>query len=260
MKRRDFVKAVAAGTVMSGIPLAMGVPGDERKYCTLEWFRCRRDMDVTRMRDFLGSSLVPALNRAGVQPVGLFQTSVGPDSPSMLVVAPYDSMAAIQETGSKLAKDEKYTAEQSAFDEKWELAYERREAALLQTFKSIPGIEIPKVEAGKSNIFELRMYESRNLLGHTKKVKMFDEGEITLFRRVGVNPVFFGSTVFGARIPNLVYMIYFSNMEARTEAWAKFGQDPDWKKMSTAPGMADRELVSTISNQILTPLTGSQLK
>jgi hypothetical protein len=169
-------------------------------------------------------------------------------------------MAAIQEAAAKMAHDEKWIAEQLAFDEKWELAYERREASLLRTFKSLPGIEVPKQEAGKSNIFELRIYESRNLLGHTKKVAMFDNGEIDVFRRVGVNPVFFGATVFGARMPNLTYMIYFPSLEARGEAWSKFGQDPDWKKMSTAPGNTDRELVSSISNQIMTPLPSSQLR
>ncbi len=245
---------------MSGASLASGATEEDRKYITMEWFHCRRDLDVARMRDFLGNSVVPAMNRAGVQPVGLFQPSIGPDSPSILVVAPYSSMAAIQQAAAKMAGDAKFAAEQAAFDEKWELAYERRESSLLHTFKTLPGIEVPKQVAGKSNIFELRVYESRNLLGHTKKVAMFDNGEIEIFRRVGVNPVFFGATVFGSRIPNLTYMIYFPSLEARSEAWSKFGQDPEWKKISTAPGNTDRELVSSISNQILTPLPSSQLK
>ncbi len=259
MNRRNFIQSALAGSVAAGLPRAAAA-AEERKYLALDWYRTRRDLDVQRLTDFLGNSLLAAYNRAGVKPVGLLQTSVGPDSPSFLMMTPYPSMAAIQETMAKLAADAAYGKELGAFDEKWDLAYERREAWLLQTFKSFPDLTTPKVEPGKSNLFELRMYESRNILGHVKKVSMFDSGEIDIFKRVGVNPVFFGSTVFGMRMPNLVYMIYFPSMEARTEAWAKFGQDPEWKRISNAPGMTGRELVSAISNQLLTPLPASQIK
>ncbi len=248
-----------AGGVAAGISRTSAA-ADERKYLTLDWYHCRRDLDVQRLRDFLGSSVMPAYNRAGVRPIGLFQVSIGPDNPSFLMAAPYPSMAGIQDTMARLAADDKWTRELAAFDEKWDLAYERRESSLLQTFKSFPGLEVSKAESGKTNLFELRTYESRNNLGHVKKVSMFDNGEIDIFRRVGVNPVFFGSTLFGPRMPNLVYMIYFPSIEARSEAWSKFGQDAEWKKISTAPGMVDRELVSSISNQLLTPLPASQIK
>jgi len=259
MNRRNFIHTAMAGTVAAGMS-RISVAAEERKYLALDWYRTRRDLDVQRLTEFLGGSVLPAYVRAGIQPVGLLQVSVGPDSPSFLMMTPYPSMAAIQETMAKLASDEKWTKDLAAFDEKWDLAYERRESWLLQTFKSFPNLAVPKTEAGKTNLFELRMYESRNNLGHVKKVSMFDGGEIDIFKRVGVNPVFFGSTIFGSHMPNLVYMIYFPSMEARTEAWAKFGQDPEWKKISNAPGMSGRELVSAISNQLLTPLPASQIK
>jgi hypothetical protein len=261
MNRRDFIQTAVAGGVAAGLPRSSS-PAEQsiRKYLALNWYRTRRDLDDRRLSDFLGDNLLPALNRAGIRPVGLLQVSVGPDNPSFLLIAPFPTMAAIQETMTKLASDEKWTKDLAAFDEKWDLAYERRESWLLQTFKSFPDVAIPKVESGKTNLFELRMYESRNTLGHVKKVSMFDGGEIEIFKRVGVNPVFFGSTLFGSRMPNLVYMISFPSMEARTEAWSRFGQDPEWKKISTAPGMSGRELVSSISNQLLTSLPASQLK
>ncbi len=260
MKRRQFVRSVVSGGIAAGIPAAMIAETGGRKYVTLEWYRTRRDLDQQRLGDFLGKSVVPAYDRAGLKPTGLFQVSIGPDSPSFLLVAPYPSMAAIQEAANRLAADEKWVREQAAFDEKWDLAYERREAILLRTFESMPNIEVPKSEGARNNIFELRQYESRNLLGHTKKVAMFDNGEIAIFRRAGVNPVFFGSTVFGPRMPNLIYMVAFPSIEARSEAWSRFVQDPEWKKISTAPGNTDRELVSSISNQILSPLAASMLK
>lgn len=156
--------------------------------------------------------------------------------------------------------DKEWASTQAAFDEKWELAYERREQWLLRAFSGFPAIEVPKVEAGKTNLFELRMYESRNTSGHVRKVSMFNNGEIDVFRKCGINPVFFGSMMFGPKLPNLVYMTCFPSWQAREEAWNKFRLDPDWKKMSTAPGMENRELVSNSSVQLMTALPTSQIR
>lgn len=258
MKRRSFLKSGL--WVALGSDLAFSQTELSDRYLALEWFRCRRDQDLPRMRGFLGDSLVPAFGRAGIRPVGVFQTTVGPDNPSFLVVSPYASLSALEQSLSKLETDEKWARDRRAFDEKWELAYERIETALLRAFKTFPGIEVPKVEEGKTSLFELRIYESRSMTGHEKKVAMFNSGEIDIFRRCGIPPVFFGSTVFGSRMPNLTYMVYYPAWEARAAAWSKFAQDPDWRKMSTAPGNADRELVSSISNLLMTPLPFSQIK
>jgi hypothetical protein len=259
MKRREFMQAAVAGSVIgaaSGAAAAQDGPG----FIAMDWYRCRRDQDVQRLRDFLANSAVPAYSRGGVKPVGAFQPSVGPDSPSFLIVTSHPSLASLQDFASKLAADATYVADQKAFDDKWELAYDRIECWLLRAFKTTPGIEVPKVEPGKTNLFELRIYESRNLQGHIKKVSMFNDGEIDLFRRVGISPVFFGSTLFGPNMPNLVYMVSFPSAEARAQSWSAFGQSPEWKKMSTAPGMTDRELVCRISNQFMTPLPFSEIK
>lgn len=260
MRRREFINAIAAAGAGAGLARGGRAAGESRSIIMLDWFRCRRDLDVQRLRDFFGASMVPAYNRAGLKPVGIFQTSVGPDSPSFLVVTLAGGFAALQDVFDKLHGDTKFNQEAAAFDEKWELAYDRMESHLLFSFKTMKGIEIPPVAGGKANLFELRTYESRSYTAHTKKVSMFDTGEIDVFRRTGIRPVFFGSAVFGTNLPNLTYMVSFPSLEARAEAWGKFGQDPDWKKMSSAPGMGDRELVTRISNQLMSPLPSSQIR
>jgi hypothetical protein len=260
MLRRDFLKGTLMAGIVSGVAPAPAQSERDVQYLQLTWFRCRRDLDLQRLRSFLGDSVLKVYNRAGIKPVGVFQVSVGPDSPSFLVVAPHPSMAAVQETRAKFALDQNWTKELKTFEEKWDLAYESLESSLIQGFRTFPAIEVPKVETGKNNVFELRIYESRNLSAHEKKVAMFDGGEIDIFRRSGILPVFFGSTIFGTRMPNLTYLVYYPSWEARAEAWSKFGQDPDWKKLSTMPGNSDRELVTRISNQILIPLPFSQIR
>jgi hypothetical protein len=257
MKRRRFIHSALAAGVGAGAAPDAESAGEQ--FLTLGWYRARRDLDLERLRGHL-SSWSAAANRAGVQPVGAFQVMIGPDNPSFLVVAAYPSMAALEEKRAKIETDETWRRESAAFDEKWDLAYERMETSLLRGFRTFPGIEQPKSEGGKPNVFELRTYESRSTSAHRKKVAMFDGGEIAIFRRVGIHPVFFGSTVFGPRMPSLTYLVYYPSWEARAEAWSRFGSDAEWKKLAGTPGNADRELVSAISNQLLQPLPFSQIK
>lgn len=259
MKRRNFVQSAVAVGVGAG-SAGLSAAGPEPGYVALGWLRARRDLDVDRLRAFLEGALVPAYNRAGVRPIGVFQVTIGPENPSLLLVAPYPTMAAFEAARARLAADAIWTRAVAAFDAKWELAYDRGELSLLRSFQSFPGIEIPPSEPAGTRLFELRVYESRNVTAHARKVAMFDGGEIAIFRRVGIQPVFFGSTVFGSRLPNLAYMVYYPAWAARAEAWSRFAADPEWKRLSTAPGGADRELVSRISNELLTALPFSQIR
>ena len=57
-------------------------------------------------------------------------------------------------------------------------------------------------------------------------------GEIALFDRIGLRPVFFGQTLAGPRQPNLVYMTVHADMAAREKTWDTFRNDDGWKKLS----------------------------
>jgi len=111
-----------------------------------------------------------------------------------------------------------------------------------------------------ARIFELRMYESNNGSTLARKIKMFNDAEIKIFKRLGMQPVFFGETIVGARMPNLVYMLSFENLAARDKLWQAFGADPEWQKLRSLPGNADAEIVSNIGNAILRPLPFSDIR
>jgi hypothetical protein len=62
---------------------------------------------------------------------------------------------------------------------------------------------------------------------------MFNEGgEMDIFSRLGFNAVFYGQVMYGAKMPNLMYMTSFDNMKAREEHWAAFRSDAAWKTLS----------------------------
>ena len=137
-------------------------------------------------------------------------------------------------------------------------AFVRVESTLLRAFDAMPSLE-PSSSAGTStpHIFELRTYESHSDRAALNKLKMFNAGEVPIFRRAGLTPVFFGETVIGEKMPSLTYMLTFSNMAARDAAWSRFGQDPEWKTLSADPQYRDN--VSAISDIILQPTSYSQI-
>jgi hypothetical protein len=127
-------------------------------------------------------------------------------------------------------------------------------------FEGVPKLEVPA--ATKDNtprLFELRTYESHSKKANKKKIEMFNRGEIAIFRRAGLAPVFFGETLVGAKMPNLTYMLAYPDMAAHDKNWGAFISDPEWKKLSTTPGYTDPEIVSNISNVFLRPTAYSQI-
>ena len=72
--------------------------------------------------------------------------------------------------------------------------------------------------------------------------------------------MFFGAQIAGVKMPSLTYMVAFDNLTARDANWHAFGTSPEWKKISSTPGLSDGEPVSNITNMLLSPLPGSQIR
>src|SRR5262249_43778026 len=139
--------------------------------------------------------------------------------------------------------------------------YVRQEVSILTAFPQFPKIAVPAATASKgARIFELRTYESPSERAHHAKVKMFAEmGEIDIFKRVGLTPVFFSRTLAGPRMPSLVYMLTHENLAARDRNWSGFTSDPEWRKLAQTPGYTDPEIVSNITTVFLRPSAYSQV-
>jgi hypothetical protein len=263
MKRREFlVSSVAAaglGTMLKG-PSAMAeeTAAPAREFYELRLYHLRRGPMLERFDHFYANAAIPAMNRAGVEKVGVFNVSVGPDSPTMYVLLTHKSAASVSETFAKLAEDAEYMKAGAEFINApaTDPSYVRVESSLMIAFKGMPTLEVPKT---KSRLFELRTYESHSKKANRKKIEMFEQGEISIFRRNKLQPVFFGETLIGSRLPNLTYMLVFENQEAHDKHWASFVKDPDWDKLKSAPGYADNEIVSNISNVFLRPTSYSQI-
>lgn len=229
----------------------------------LTWIRMRNSPDeqLRRTSEFLTQIWLPASKRAGAGPVGLFTQTIGEQSPAILTLATYAGLADFERTQKALESDREYRKAAEEFYGRRGLAYQRLESSLLRAFEGMPKVEPPPTAGREApRIFELRTYESDNPLTLRRKIDMFEQGEIALFRRLGMLPVFFGETLIGPRMPNLTYMLAFDSLAARENAWQRFAQDPEWQKMRVKPGWADAEIVSNISTAVLRPLQGSDIR
>lgn len=135
--------------------------------------------------------------------------------------------------------------------------YHRIETSFLMAIGGLPRIILP--DPKRPRLFNLRIYESHNERAAAKKIEMFEHGEIEIFKRVGLTPVFFASSVIGSNQPNLTYMLVFPDEPGRKAAWDRFRVDPEWLKLKAIPEYADKEIVSKITNRILTPTSYSEI-
>src|SRR5206468_9703942 len=216
-----------------------------------------------RQRDFgtyLAQAAIPAMNRAGIAKVGAFSVVYGENTPTLLVVLTHATLESVVTLREKMAGDAEYTRAGAAILDAplSDPPFVRVESTLLRAIEAMPTLE-PSAGAAAATprIFELRTYESHNDKAALNKLKMFNAGEVPIFRKTGLTPVFFGETVVGEKMPSLLYMLTFSDMSARDSAWSAFGKDLDWKTLSADPQY--RENVSAISDIILRPTAYSQI-
>ena len=221
----------------------------------------RNGTEVQRTNDFFGKHFLPAAQRAGIGPMGFFSAVIAEKSPFLLAVLSYPSLAAMETANEKLASDKEFSKAFDDYNSLTELSYDRMESSLLRAFRTTPRIEVPDSSGRKSpRIFELRTYESNNLKAGHRKIEMFNDDEIRVFRKTGLLPVFFGETIVGQNMPNLTYMVAFDSLAAREQNWSRFASDPEWQKLRSKPELADVLIVSNISNAILRPLPFSPIR
>jgi len=259
MKRRDFLTAASLAGIAGMSPLAATAEGEDDKREYFEWRKYRLHVGTKKnlLGDFLRKVGIPAMNRIGIEPVGVFNAMYGPNSPTLYVLLVHKSLDSVVNSASLLMADKEYLKAGADFINAplFEPAYVRMESSLMVAFKDMPKLEVPEKTR---RILELRTYESHSIKAAKKKIEMFNEGgEIAIFKKTGLQPVFFGETIIGPQMPNLTYMLAFENMADRDEKWGIFSGDPDWKKLRA--DTAYKDTVSNITDIILRPAPYSQI-
>jgi hypothetical protein len=260
MNRREILAASGiAGLALTGSSTSLNAkPVGDKEIIELRIYSFASAEKRKAFCDFLKKAMVPALNRAGVDRIGVL-ANTKQDDLNLYVVLPHKNLDCYATCTRRIMADKEFlTAGKTILEStKKDPAYQRIEINLMISFDTVPKLEAP-ARKKDSRLFQLRIYEAHNVERGHKKIAMFDEGgEVKLFRETGMNPVFFGEAIAGTKIPNLTYMITFEDEAAQKAGWKKFISCDGWKKLKSDPQYKDT--VSKITNLVLVPTEASQL-
>jgi len=268
MKRRTFLSASAAMGMTPVIAMSGLAESSEQsqpqRLQYFEWIRYHLHVERNRQRlvsDYYRDVAIPALNKAGINNVGVFNVKHGSNDPTLHVIIPHPSLESIVTVNDRLLNDQSFVqaGERVLKTNLAEMAFVSMEKTIMRAFTHLPEILVPtQKKENKARIFQVRTYEAPCLEASKRKIHMFNEGgEIAIFKQTGLQPVLFGETIAGNRMPNLVYILAFNDFADMDKAWSAFRESPAWKELSANPYYNDA--VSRINDWIWTPTAFSQI-
>src|ERR1700704_6013096 len=191
MERRKFLasslaaSALAVTTTGRYAEAAQGaMQGKGREFYHLRRYHLNSGPQRKLCDYFFRDALVPALNRLAISPVGVFDLSIGPETPSIYMLMPGLSAELLAPVETRLGQDAEYVKAGAAFlnAPAKEPAFDRMESSFLQAFEKWPKIVPPAATAAHGpRVFELRIYEGATDQDHRRKVEMMQSGESEIF-------------------------------------------------------------------------------
>ena len=262
MERRKFLANSGAAGLATVGSMTVSENANAENEGSRDYFEFQRyTFDTVEKRDlfdtFMKDAAIPAMNRIGIDPVGVFYSE--DDEGTVYVLRRYKTLDAFAESKQKLLSDKEYLRKGAEFlnivtDT---MVYSRVESSLMLAFEGVPRLETP-VDS-EDRVFQLRIYESPSIKTGLKKIEMFNTGELAVFRETGLNPVFFGETLVGEKMQNLTYMVGFENKEEQAASWKRFGSHPEWQRLKSIPEFDDKKNLCGITNIVLNPAPYSQI-
>ena len=231
MDRRAFLVGAggAAALFPAWTPVQAQTAGKRVGYYEFGFFRMTQGDRPARLAKATRSGL-PLIEKYNFGPVGFFDMSIGPESPSLVRLVCWENLGQREEVSEKMGRDPEYLKLLADLESGPEPPYDRADTFLVRATAFSPPLAASPSEQ-KPRLFELRVYHSPTYRQLIALEERFAGPEIKIFHRCGVHPLLYSSTYFGENRPNLTYLIPFENLAAREKAWAAFGADPEWIKV-----------------------------
>jgi len=265
MQRRQFLQSSLSASALAlaaSEKSAQAQTSGTREYYELRQYKLENGPQNKLTQDYLEKALLPALNRMGMNNIGVFNLYLGSETPMLYLLIPSSSLDGLVMAEPKLAQDDEYQKAGAAFLKApaKEPPYQRVESQLMIAFEGHPKLTVPPVTAQHGErVFQLRTYESPTNSDHRIKVDMFHHGEFEYFEKAGFWQVFYGDALIGPRMPHLTYMLSFPTLAEMDGMWSAFSNNPGWKKLSSSPTYSFESIVSNIDSLILKPTSYSQI-
>lgn len=236
MQRRAFVASLGA------LGLAKAASEKGTRFYTFEHFQLKNGGGVARLHQFFSQALLPALHRAHSGPKMFLEAVVGPHVPEVAAVFGFSSLEEVWNVHTRIIQDEAVIKGEQAMESGPEPAFEAMNSSLVEATDFSP--EIQPAASASPRLFELRVYHSPTWWQLGALQERFRGPEIKIFHRSGIHPVLYGTTLVGANLPNLTYLIPFADLAARERAWNAFGADPEWQAVRKESVAKAGEIVS----------------
>lgn len=226
--RRSFVG------VLGGLSMSAAVSDQRTRVYALEAFKLKNGTQLPRLHEHFSQTLLPAMSKIHHGPKIFLEALVAPHMPQVAVIYGFGSLDEVWAVHTKLTDDGDLMKKAEALESGPEPAFESLDTALLEATGYSPEIVAPAGVAGvpkAPRLFELRVYHSPTYRQLKALHERFAGPEIKIFHRVGIQPIFYSSTLVGQNLPNLTYLIPFDDLAAREKAWNAFNADPEWIKV-----------------------------
>lgn len=219
-----------------------------RDYYQLKTYHFDDVAQLATTEAYLRDAYLPAMNRLGHGPVGVFKTRPEhlDSTLTLTVLTAFQDLDQLADLNASLNDDAVYRSAGTDYIEAPHDTppYQRIETSILRAFSDMPNMATPSLAGPREDrIYEMRSYESATEADYWNKVKMFNEGgEVALFDSLAFNAVFYGEVIAGSNMPNLVYMTTHDNQVARDANWEAFVSAPQWKSL-----IADEQYKNNVS-------------
>ncbi len=205
----------------------VGATGGRTRYYLMQTFYLRHGSQLARLHEYVGQSLLPALEKSHPGPKIALEALVAAHTPQAVLISGHGTAEEALSLREAMMGAKGFAEWESGA----EAPYEHYTSALLQAMDYSPEVAVPAPPPKKPRLFEIRQYHSPTWRQLGFLHERFKGPEIAIFHRVGVHPILYTQTVVGPNMPNLTYVIPFEDLAAREKAWDAFGADPEWQKV-----------------------------
>src|ERR1700683_2196533 len=121
MERRKFLSSSLAASAMAVTAPRLfaqekeATGGSQREFYVLRRYQLANGPQHKISDDYFRDALVPALNRMEMSPVGVFNVTIGPETPVMYLLIPSTSVEKLVTVDDWLMKDADYTKAAAPF-------------------------------------------------------------------------------------------------------------------------------------------------
>ncbi|MGD0774870.1 MAG: NIPSNAP family protein [Candidatus Solibacter sp.] len=229
MHRRSFVGLMAAAGGAQ-VSLGQSAPARKTQVFVQQNYLLKAGSQGTRLTDYLSKAYLPALAKVHTGPTLVLEATLAPHLPQVTVLTGYQSVEEMWSLRAKVDGDKALEAATDAWET--EAPFENITSSLLRVGDYSPELAPLNPQPTAPRVFEMRIYHAptwKNMRGLEWR---FREGEVSILTKIGATPILFAPTVIGDDVPNMTWITAFENEAARDKAWAAFGADPDWQKLS----------------------------